>query len=449
MSADAIDTDIAEWRSAVGRGGAVAPADADELEHHLRDSVAELVEAGLSEDEAFLVAVKRLGKVDLLTAEFAREHSERLWKQLVLDHREEPSGWRQSPILAAGFAALAAVLTQAARILAGVPQSDSAWFLRDLSLFVLTPLAAYFACSRGIRPSRAVGLGVVVAVLAVAVNLFPFVRDADTDLLVAVHLPVMLWFVVGAAYLARDWRSSARRMDFVRFTGEWAIYYVLIALGGGVLLALTGLVLEPIAPGAVNDVYLWVLPSGAAAAILVAAWLVEAKKSVIENIAPVLTAIFTPLFAAMLLVAAVVYAVAGVGRDFDRDLLTVFDALLLVVLGLVLYGLSAREPSRPAGPMDVVRFAAIAAALVLDLLVLGSMLARIGEFGLTPNRVAALGLNLLLVGNLAGTAWRSVRGLAGRETADRLERWQTAYLPVFGIWAAVVVLVLPPLFGFV
>ena len=90
------------------------------------------------------------------------------------------------------------------------------------------------------------------------------------------------------------------------------------------------------------------MPSGAAGAVVVAAWLVEAKKSIIENLAPVLTAIFTPLFAVMLLGRRRVYLVAGLGRDFDRDCSTVFDVLLLVVLGLVVYGISARgSASRP------------------------------------------------------------------------------------------------------
>jgi hypothetical protein len=237
-------------------------------------------------------------------------------------------------------------------------------------------------------------------------------------------------------------------MDFVRFTGEWAIYYALIALGGAVLLGLTVLVLGPIAPDAVDGIITWVLPSGAAGAVVVAAWLVEAKKSVVENLAPVLTAIFTPLFAAMLLAAATVYAIAGVGRDFDRNLLTVFDVLLLVVLGLIVYGISARDSSKGAGLMDVVRLVAVVAAIVLDLLVLVSMLARVGEFGFTANRVAALGLNLILLVNLAGTAWFIVRLLSGKGSAVRLERWQTDYLPVFAAWVVVVLLILPPIFGF-
>ena len=91
------------------------------------------------------------------------------------------------------------------------------------------------------------------------------------------------------------------------------------------------------------------LPSGAAGAVIVAAWLVESKQRVVENMAPVLTMLFTPLFAVMLACAAVVYAVTGLGGAFDRDLLSVFDALLLVVLALVLYGMSAREPSTSAG----------------------------------------------------------------------------------------------------
>ncbi len=187
-------------------------------------------------------------------------------------------------------------------------------------------------------------------------------------------------------------------MDVIRFTGEWAIYYALIALGGAVLMGLTAAVLGPIAPGAIDDVFAWVLPSGVAGAVVVAAWLVEAKKSVVENLAPVLTAIFTPLFAVMLVVAAVGYTIRGIGADFDRELLVVFDVLLIVVLALVVYGISARS-SRTAGAMDVIRLIAVVAAIVLDILVLVSMFGRVGDLGFTANRVAALGLNLVLLVN--------------------------------------------------
>jgi hypothetical protein len=236
-------------------------------------------------------------------------------------------------------------------------------------------------------------------------------------------------------------------MDFVRFTGEWFIYYVLIALGGGVLMALTAGILEP-AGVDVDRVAEWVLPSGAAGAVIVAAWLVESKQRVVENMAPVLTMLFTPLFAVMLACAAVVYAVTGLGDAFDRELLGTFDALLVVVLGLVLYGMSAREPSTSPQWMDGIQLVAVVSALVLDLMVLGAMIARIGDLGFTPNRTAALGLNVVLLVNLAGAAWLSARFLTRRSRFHRLERWQTTYLPVFALWAATVVVIFPPLFAF-
>ena len=241
--------------------------------------------------------------------------------------------------------------------------------------------------------------------------------------------------------------SHERRMDFVRFTGEWFIYYVLIALGGGVLIGLMAAILEP-AGVDVERVIEWVLPSGAAGAVVVAAWLVESKQRVVENMAPVLSMIFTPLFAVMLVAAAVTYAATGLGDAFDRDLVSVFDALLVVVLALVLYGMSARDPSGSPSWMDRIQLVAVVSALVLDVMVLGTMVARIGDLGFTPNRTAALGLNLVLLVNLAGAAWLSARFLTGRSRLHRLERWQTTYLPVFALWAAAVVVVLPLLFAF-
>jgi hypothetical protein len=444
-----VESQIAEWRAYVARTPAVNGHDVDELEAHLRDQMADLDAAGLAADEAFLVAVKRLGDLDTLSREFAREHSARLWKQLVLNGDEDraastSAGW----LVALAFAIAAAFGIQVARLIAGFPDEQPAWFARNLSLFVLPFLAAYFAYRRRLDTRHWLLLVTPFALAALLVNLYPFAADSDTEVLVALHLPVVLWFVVSYPYMGGTVRSHERRMDFVRFTGEWFIYYVLIALGGGVLVGLTGLILEPIDSDLPEQVAYWVLPSGAAGAVIVAAWLVESKQQVIENMAPVLTMVFTPLFAIMLTVAVVAYAVYSFGGDFDRELLGVFDVLLVVVLGLVLYAMSAREPAQPPGPMDRIQLVTIVSALVLDVMVLGAMVARIGDLGFTPNRAATLGLNLALLVNLAGTAWLSVRFLAGRSTFHRVERWQTGYLPIFALWAATVVVVLPPMFGF-
>lgn len=444
---ESLEPDIAEWRAVVGQSPAMNGRDLEELETHLRDQIADLTDAGLADDEAFLIAVKRIGSVDDVTREFAREHSGRLWRQLVQPGEDERAQTEGNWIEALVFAVGAAVTIQVARLAAGFPEDTPSWLMLNASLFVLPLLAGYFARSRRLSLRQVLVTAVPFLVAAVVVNVYPFVEGGSTELLVAAHLPVALWFVVAFPYMEGVLRSHERRMDFVRFTGEWFIYYVLIALGGGVLVALTILILEP-AGADVERIVEWVLPSGAAGAVIVAAWLVESKQRVVENMAPVLTMLFTPLFAVMLVAATVAYALTSFDGVFDRELLGIFDVLLVVVLGLVLYGISARNPERPPGWMDRAQLVAVVAALVLDVVVLGAMIVRIGELGFTPNRAAALGLNAVLLASLCGTAWLSARFLRGRATFHELERWQTAYLPVFAIWAAVVVLVFPPLFAF-
>jgi hypothetical protein len=98
--------------------------------------------------------------------------------------------------------------------------------------------------------------------------------------------------------------------------------------------------------------------------------------------------------------------------------------------------------------MDRIQLVTVTSALVLDVMVLGAMIARIGALGFTPNRTAAVGLNLLLLVNLSWSALLSIRLLKGDSSFHRLERWQTAYLPVLAAWAVVVVVVFPPLFSF-
>jgi hypothetical protein len=448
---EAVEAQIAEWRAYVANAAGVNGHDVDELEDHLRNQIAELKAAGLTDDEGFLIAVKRLGDVNALSREYACEHSGRLWKQLLRSGDDEPArvstGWVEALVFALG----AAVAIQVARLAAGSSPDEEpdwpTWLARNATLFVLPFLAAYFARGRQLDTRHWVLTAAPFALAAFVVNVYPWDADSDTEVLVTLYLPVALWFAVAYPSMGGTVRSHERRMDFVRFTGEWFIYYVLIALGGGVLMALITGIFEPTGVD-VDRIAEWVVPSGAAGAVVVAAWLVESKQRVVENMAPVLSMLFTPLFAVMLAVAAVVYAATGLGGAFDRELVSVLDALLLVVLGLVLYGTSAREPSTSPNWMDGIQLVAVVSALVLDLMVLGTMIGRIGDLGFTPNRAAALGLNLMLLVNLAGAAWLAVRFIKRRTTLNRLERWQTTYLPVFALWAATVVVVIPPLFGF-
>jgi len=450
-NAVSLEEQIDQWRSYLNRRQAIHSVDVAELEDHLREQIAVLTKAGLAADEAFLVAVKRMGGLDALSREFAREHSERLWKQLIASPSDTgaPQAVARTDAIVAFCLAVAAALAIKAPALFGIRfDTDAGFYARNLGLFVLPLLTGYFAWKRKLKPSTLGWLAAAFVAAAVFANAYPFAPYGYTLGLSALHLPIALWLMVGVAYAGRRWNEVAGRMDFIRFSGELFIYYTLIALGGGVLTAFMALIFQAARIDVEPFFAQWLLPCGAVGAVVIASWLVEAKQSVIENMAPVLARIFTPLFAAVLLVFLGTLLWTGRGVDVERNLLIAFDLLLVMVLGLLLYSISARDPRAPPGVFDVVQVVLLVSALLADAVALWAITARITEFGFTPNRVAALGENVILLVNLAWSAFLYIRFLTGQGSFTNLERWQTGYLPVYAVWAAIVVIVFPPVFGF-
>ena len=447
-----LEEQIAQWRDYLRRRQALQGPDIEELEGHLRDQLTALTEAGLAGEEAFLIAVKRMGSLDALSREFAREHSDRLWKQLVIGpgaaDGSAPTGHTEM-LVVLGLAVAAALAIKVPALFGLRPDGGAEMFyFRNGSLFVLPLLAVYFIWKRGSGMATALRLALPFAAGAVFANVFPYRANSDTERLTALHLPIALWLVVGFAYVGSRWFASGRRMDFVRFSGELAIYYVLIALGGGVLIGFTVTMFNSIGMNAEWLIGGWLVPCGMVGAVIIGSWLVEAKQSVIENMAPVLTRLFTPLFTVLLLVFLGTMAWTGNPINVKREVLVGFDLLLVLVVGLVLYAASARDPQAPPDLFDGLQLVLVVRALVVDGVALAAIAARISEFGFTPNRVAALGENLILLVNLTWTAWLYARFVRHRGPFAALERWQIAYLPVYAVWAALVVLMFPPVFGY-
>ena len=445
-----LEEQIDRWRSYLRRRQTIHSVDVAELEDHLREQIECLADAGLATDEAFLVAVKRMGNLDALSREFAREHSDRLWKQLVFvpsDSGEQQA--RTDAIVAFCLAAAAALAIKAPALFGIQLNADVSFYARNLSLFVLPLLTGYFVWKRRLGTRTLSWLALAFVASGVFANVYPFVPGGYTEVLTALHLPIALWLVVGIAYAGGRWGQVGGRMDFIRFSGELFIYYVLIALGGGALTAFMTIIFQSIGIDIQPFFRSWLLPCGAVGAVVVASRLVEAKQSVIENMAPVLTRLFTPLFAAVLVTFLAALLWTGLGVDIERDLLIAFDLILAVVLGLLLYSVSARDSRSSPGVFDVLQVVLVVSALLADAVALWAIAARITEFGFTPNRVAALGENVILLVNLAWSAVLYIRFLRRRGSFTALERWQTNYLPVYAVWAASVVIVFPPVFGYI
>lgn len=445
---------VREWTDRLRSRAALRAEDVVELENHLREEIERLGKAGLTEEEVFLVAEHRVGSPETLAREYAKVHEGTPWRGLPFDALTD--GDRRSLRRELGVVVLLALAAVGlseiprifgARLLSGDGKNV---FLENLALFFMPVVAVYYA----IRSRPRAGLAAVVAALfalgALTINLYPWTPppQGQTLMLAFLHLPVMLWLVVGLAFAGSRWRECQARMDFLRTTGEAVIYGTLILCGGVVLSAFTMVIFSALGLDIQQPYTEHVALGGAVAAPVVAVFLVNAKKSIVENIAPVLSRIFSPLV--LLTLAAFLVALGVLGRSplTDRDTLLAFNVMLILVLALVIYNLSARRSAERRELADWLNLALVACAVAIDGIALVSIVGRILSFGWSPNRVALFGENIVLLVDLGGLAWLTFRFVVGRGRFQAIERWQTGYLPVLFGWSALVVAALPPLFAF-
>lgn len=443
---------LGRWRAHVQRRCADGSDAAGAAEERLRGTTAELVSRGLDPDEAFLVAVRRVSVDHAPTADYLRQNLARVWEpQGEPESDADAAKRRQLPefVVVLALAVVAAVSVK----LAGLAEAASgeradAFYVRNAAFFTLPWLAAYFLWKRFPGRRVAVLTGIGFSVAFVLVNAYPFDMDGMTVVLSGLHMPIALWLLVGIVYTGGEWSRMGRRMDFVRFSGDLVICFVLIALGGGALTGLSvalfssiGLDLEPFAED-------WILPCGVCGAVTVSAWLAEVRRGMIGGMALLLARVFTPLLSIMLVVFLSTMVWTRQGINVERHVLVAFDVILILVVCLLLYSLSSRDGSDRADWSHRLQLVLVVCAVLVDLVALAAVLDRISEYGASANKLAALAENLILLVNLAWTAWLYIRVLRGKAAVSAIERWQTAYLPVYAAWAAVVVVLFPPLFRF-
>jgi len=351
-------------------------------------------------------------------------------------------------VLAFALALAAALLIKVPALFGITLEQHEYFYMRNLSFFVLPLLTLYFAWKQHPDFQTIIKIALAFVSAVVLANAYPFIPRGDTEALFALHLPIALWLLVGIIYSGERWKQASGRMDFIRFSGELFIHYVLIALGGGVMMGFMALIFGTIEIDLEPLFESWILPCGAVSAVIIASWLVESRKRLSANIAPMLARLFTPFFTIVLLTFLGVLLWKGGGINIEREILITFNMLLLVVLGLLLYNASARDPQSPPAVFDLLQVVLIVSALLADGVALWAITERITVFGFTPNRLAALGLNIILLVNLGWSALLYIRFLRGRAAFANLEQWQTDYLSVYAIWAAIVSICFPLLFRF-
>ena len=443
-----LEFNISSWSDYLSSSTKLNKEDIIELENQLRQQIEELLEKGLSEEEAFLISVKRLRDITPISEEYSKVNIENIWKQLMPEPaaRETKKKFRDNIFLIVILSLLAGT---AAKIptLFGLDM-DSVVYFKNLSFFILPFIVFFFMYKHDLNKRLILYITGIFVLSGVIINLYPSYNPHHTALLMGIHLPILLWLVTGVAYLFSKWKLKNGRMDFIRFTGESFIYGTLVMLGLMVLMMFTGAIFGSIGIDIESFIENYFIFYAGTAAAMITVYLVETKKNAVENFAPILAKIFSPLFLITMVIFLLVILITGNSPFVERDFLIAFDLMLVLVLGMVLYIISAKNIYDKTSIFDYLNTALIFVAVIVDCVALSAILFRLSEYGISPNKLAALGENLLLLVNLAALLWLYILYFMKKIKFESIEVLQTRYLTVYAVWMAVVVFVFPLVFRF-
>ncbi len=271
-------------------------------------------------------------------------------------------------------------------------------------------------------------------------------EQTDSIIMAYLHFPIFVWVLVGLAFTGDEYHLGSARLAYLKFNGEFCIVYAAMAISGMLLAALTTQLFRFVGLDISEFYFENVVLFGAAALAVVTAYLVSKNLRLAKNIAPYIAKIFSPLVLATLVVYLVTVFWVGKNPFLDRDFLIAFNGILLSVLAVTIFSITESHTGGKKCITDYVNFALIALALIIDGVALSAMVFRLSSYGITPNRIAVLGVNIVICINLIWIMLSYRRFLQNKVGPRAVQETVTKYLPVYGLWAAFVTFTFPLIF---
>jgi hypothetical protein len=323
---------------------------------------------------------------------------------------------------------------------------ENAYFPRNIGSILLPALLGYsfFVCKLAIKAHWT--LFAVAGALVLYSNLLPGTLDDSALVLAYFHIPILVWFIFARAYLGEDWKISTKRIDFIRFNGEVVIMGGLLGLSLLLFSAITIALFELIGYH-IEDIYFEKIAIWALGSIpVLTLYLVHNNRDLTSKISPIIAKLFTPPAFLLLLIFSIMLPQAPETIFDDRDLLLIFNMVLLAVMALILFSFKNEENSTF---QLYLLFGLAAIAIIDNLLALSAIGVRLFEFGISANRLALFGLNLLMLSHLSYFGYRIIGVIRSKEMLSSVFYAMGVYLPVYGVWAAIVSLLFPLFFSLI
>lgn len=326
-------------------------------------------------------------------------------------------------------------------------QIDSeSFYQRDLAIIVFNGIILYaFWQNKLFEKKKILIYGAIILILLLFINFLPYQRSDSIDLAL-IHTPLFLWCLFGLTFMSFDYNNTAKRIKFIRFNGELLIMTGLILIAGGILTGIT-LGLFSVIKMDIEQFYItYVGVSGAVASPIISYFLIQIYPNITSKIAPVIARVFTPL----VLVTLIVYLISMIFSNSkileDRDLLLVFNAMLLAVLAIIVFSVSELDKSKEKNINILILFALAVVAIVINSIALVAIITRITN-GLTPNRTVVLISNFLIFVNLILIAKNLYQSYFKKNQLNLVEHTVAKYLTIYAIYSIIVIFILPFLFG--
>lgn len=321
------------------------------------------------------------------------------------------------------------------------------FIIDNIAFTVLPALALFYLLKFEAERKRyfIIFSGVLAGVLYM--NLLPWQDGSQTRILSAVHFSFIMWVVLGAAYMNFDITSRNARMQFLKRNGDTFVLSGVIICAGMLLTMLTVAMFGVIKVRIDNILGDYVVVYGLASAPLVANFMIESSPKIINKVAPFISKLFTPLM--LIVMTGFLIALIFFAKDpfNNREELIVFNVLLGAIIAVVVFTFSGNSENHRSVYNKILLLLSIE-AMIINSIALSAIVYRLFAFGVSPNRIAVLGANLLLFSNLILITIKLIQFIRNKAAAESVESGMTVMLPYYAVWAVIVAVLMPVFFWF-
>jgi hypothetical protein len=320
---------------------------------------------------------------------------------------------------------------------------------KNIGFVVFPILSMYFIWKQQLSMTKLVLPLILFLGSAVFVNSLPYNEKSATFILSLIHLPIFLWAILGYTFIGGDLKNNFKKIAFLKFNGNFIVMTGLIFISGmlftGITIALFGLLKIDITKFYFEQIAVW----GLAAMPMLSTYLIQNNPELVNKISPTIAKIFTPIVFVTLLVFLVTLFYSGMSIYNDRNFLLVFNIVLIGVMAIILFSLTEATNNTSSKFNLIILFGLGLLAIIANAIALSAISFRLSEYGISPNRLAVLGANLLVFIHLLFVSYGLFNNLKGKASIQNIEADIALFIPVYALWAAFVTFAMPFIFKFI